>query len=353
MNRTKLLAILFPVQIVIVNILSFFPEFVEKYYSNGIFPYISSFERILLGWIGFSVGDIMYAILLILALRWFWKTRKTWRKQYKANLLKVAACLSVVYFAFTLIWALNYRRMPLHEKMGIEKEYTQEQLIDFTQRLIKKTNALHLQITHSDTVKVVIPYAINEIYDRSPQAYAQLAKTFPYFTYDHQSIKSSLMSVPQSYMGFGGYLNPFTNEAQVNIKIPLYNFPTTTCHEMSHQIGYANESEANFIGFMASTYSNDVYFKYSGYTFALRYCLGNIAKFDEAKAKSIAKGINKGIRKNFKESKDFNKKYESFIEDISEYIYDNYLKANEQKDGMETYSKFTGLLINYYKDKEL
>jgi hypothetical protein len=353
MTRTKLLAILFPVQIVIVNILSFFPGFVEHYYSNGIFPYISSTERVLLGWIGFSIGDILYGITLFLALRWIWKTRKTWKTAYKHNLLKIAACLSVVYFVFTILWALNYRRMPLYKKMGIEKDYTEQQLIDFTHKLIAKTNAIHLQITHNDTAKVIVPYDLKEIYNKAPQAYANLSKQFPEFTYEHKSIKSSLMSLAQSYMGFGGYLNPFTNEAQVNDMLPLYNQPTTTCHEMSHQIGYANESEANFIGFMASAHSDDLYFKYSAYSFALRYCIGNIDKFDEAKAKDIIKGVNKGIRKNFKESKNFSKKYESFIEDIFEYIYDHYLKANEQKDGLETYSKFTGLLVNYYKDKEL
>lgn len=353
MTRTRLLALLFPVQIVIVTILSFFPEFVEKYYSNGIFPYISRGERILFGWIGFSVGDIIYATVTILAIRWLWKKRKTWKKKYKDNLIQIAACLSVVYFLFTILWAMNYRRVPLYKKMGISKDYTEQQLIDFTNRLIPKANALHLQITQSDTIKVVMPYSVQDIYNKAPLAYASLQKQFPIFTYEHKSIKSSLMSVPQSYMGFGGYLNPFTNEAQVNIKIPLYNFPTTTCHEMSHQIGYANESEANFIGFMASAHSQDIYFRYSAYTFALRYCINNIAKFDEAKAKQIIKGVNPGIRKNFKESKDFSKKYESFIEDVFHYVYDHYLKMNEQKDGLETYSKFTGLLINYYADKEL
>lgn len=353
MTRTKLLAILFPVQIVIVNILSFFPEFVEKYYSDGIFPYISKTERILFGWIGFSIGDILYGLTFFFALRWLWKTRKTWKTGYKQNLFKVVACLSVVYFIFTMLWALNYRRMPLYKKMGIEKEYTEQELIDFTHKLIAKTNALHVQIVGNETVKVILPYSIEDIYNKAPEAYTELAKQFPEFSYEHKSIKSSLMSLAQSYMGFGGYLNPFTNEAQVNYMLPLYNQPTTTCHEMSHQIGYANESEANFIGFMASAHSNDIYFKYSAYSFALRYCIGNIAKFDETKAKEIIKLVNKGVRKNFKESKDFNAKYESFIEDIFEYIYDNYLKANEQKDGLETYSKFTGLLVNYYKDKEL
>ena len=132
MTRTKLLAILFPIQIVIVNILSFFPVFVETYYSNGIFPYISRAERVLFGWMGFSVGDILYGLALLLALHWVWKTRKTWKTSYKQNLLQIAACLSVVYFVFTLLWAMNYRRLPLHKKMGIEKEYTEQELIDLS-----------------------------------------------------------------------------------------------------------------------------------------------------------------------------------------------------------------------------
>jgi hypothetical protein len=34
-------------------------------------------------------------------------------------------------------------------------------------------------------------------------------------------------------------------------------------------------------------------------------------------------------------------------------FYDQYLKTNQQKDGIESYSKFVNLLINFYKDKEI
>ncbi|HEU4496459.1 MAG TPA: DUF3810 family protein, partial [Flavobacterium sp.] len=33
------------------------------------------------------------------------------------------------------------------------------------------------------------------------------------------------------------------------------------------------------------------------------------------------------------------------------YFYDTFLKANQQKDGLEGYSKFVGLLMGYYKGK--
>ncbi|MFL9845892.1 DUF3810 domain-containing protein [Flavobacterium rhizosphaerae] len=353
MSRTKALALLFPIQIVIINILGLFPGFIEKYYSNGIFPYISRFERIIFGWIGFSVGDVLYGAIILFAIRWLWIKRKTWKMQYKYNLLSVFAFLSVIYFLFNFLWALNYHRQPLHEKMHIEKEYTPEELISFTKLLITKANAAHYAITGNDTIAVKNPYTLQQVYEKSVTAYTELEKSFPSFAFSHESTKSSLISVPLSYMGFGGYLNPFTNEAQVNNTLPLYNLPTTTCHEMSHQIGYASESEANFIGYMASVKSNDKYFSYSGYTFALKYCLRNIEKIDEEKAKSLEPLINKGILKNFEQSEAYNKKYESFVEDIFKYIYDNYLKMNNQKDGLKAYSKFVGLLVNYYKDKDL
>ncbi|MBX9806659.1 MAG: DUF3810 family protein, partial [Flavobacteriaceae bacterium] len=33
-------------------------------------------------------------------------------------------------------------------------------------------------------------------------------------------------------------------------------------------------------------------------------------------------------------------------------FYDNFLKMNQQKDGMEGYSKFVNLMVNYYKVKD-
>lgn len=353
MKKKFILPLLLLLQVIIINILAQFPQFVEDYYSNGLYPYISKASRLLFGWTGISLGDIIYGIVIIFIIRWVWKTKGTWRVQYKTHLLTIVSFISVFYLLFQLLWGLNYIRVPLNEKFGIEKKYTPDELLAFTKELIAKANTVHLSITKNDSAKVVTPYTVEEIYSHSTTGYASLTKDYREFKYEHESIKSSLISVPLSYMGFGGYLNPFTNEAQVNEKLPLYNLPTTTCHEMSHQIGYASESEANFIGYMASIYNADPYFQYSGYTFALKYCLRNIAKIDEKKAESLLPSINYGIRQNFKESEAFNEKYSSFIEIFFEVFYDNFLKLNKQEDGMETYSKFVGLLVNYYKEKEL
>ncbi|GIZ09416.1 hypothetical protein FUMI01_21430 [Flavobacterium sp. UMI-01] len=181
----------------------------------------------------------------------------------------------------------------------------------------------------------------------SLEGYKQLAKTHPFFTYNHLSIKKSLISLPLTYMGFSGYLNPFTNEAQVNDLIPMYQFPIVTVHEMAHQIGYASESECNFIGVLAATQHPNLYFQYSGYSFALRYCLGNWQMRDKKTLESLLKTIHPGVLQNYQESENFWKKYESPIETAFHVFYDQFLKANQQTEGMNSYSKFLNLLLDY------
>ena len=348
-----LLPILLFVQILLVKILSYFPDVVEKYYSNGLYPIIAKSSRTIFGLVQFSVGDILYFIVIFLLLRWLWFSRKTWRKEWKNNLLRVLSFLSVFYFLFHILWALNYHRVTLSEKMNIATDYSDEQLLPFTKRLIAKTNELHLKIPSNTLQKVQVPLTQDQIFKMNLNGYEKIAKQYTYFNYDHLSIKRSLISLPLSYMGFSGYLNPFTNEAQVNDLVPMYSFPATSCHEMAHQLGYASESEANFIGYLAAVHNDDLYIQYSGYTLALRYCLRNWEKRDQIIAKELYKTVNTGIISNFKESRDFWVQYESFIETGFKIFYDNFLKLNKQDDGLDSYSKFVNLVVNYYENRQL
>src|SRR5580692_12897290 len=48
-----------------IRIFSRFPEAVEKYYSNGLYPVTARIQRLLFGWVPFSVGDIFYGATAI------------------------------------------------------------------------------------------------------------------------------------------------------------------------------------------------------------------------------------------------------------------------------------------------
>lgn len=350
--RTKyILSILLFVQVVLLQVLPYFSLQVELYYSNGFYPIVSQFLRLTIGRIPFSFGDLMYIILIGFILKWLWNQRKSWKLKWKSNILSLLSFVSVFYFLFHSLWALNYYRQPLFEKMEIKKDYSDADLLAFTKKLIIKTNAIQKQLAKNDSLKVSFPYSQNQVFKMNLNGYKKLAKEHSYFTYTHLSIKKSMISLPLTYMGFGGYLNPFTNEAQVNYLGPMYSFPMTANHEMAHQMGYASESECNFIGFLASVKNDNLYIQYSGYSMALRYCLSNWQAKDETVFKQLLKTVHPGILKNYKESEHFWKQYDTIIDKGFHAFYDQFLKVNQQKDGMEGYSKFVNLMVNYYKEK--
>jgi len=270
------LALFLIIQIVIIRCLPFFPEIVERFYSNGLYSITSKSLRYAFGWLPFSFGDIFYGVLLFLAIRWGIKNRKRIFKDTKTWLIDVISTISLVYFAFHIFWGFNYYRLPIHKKLNIDNEYSTEALIEVTKQLIIKSNTLHSQLNSNDTLRVEFPYSKKELLKKIPLGYDALSKTYPHLAYNAVSIKTSLFSLPLTYQGFSGYLNPISNEAQVDGLIPIFKYATTASHEVAHQLGYAAENEANFIGCLATIHHEDIYINYAGYTFALRHCLSEI-----------------------------------------------------------------------------
>ena len=122
MQRKYIFPLFLLIQILVLQIIKFFPEFVERFYSNGMYVWVSKISRATLGKIPFSVGDIIYGIVIIYILKSIWNSRKSWRFEKRNAALKILSLLSVVYFLFHFLWAMNYYRQPLFEKMKIERD---------------------------------------------------------------------------------------------------------------------------------------------------------------------------------------------------------------------------------------
>ncbi len=351
-SKTKLfLTLLLPVQIILIKVISFFPAFIEHFYSNGIFIYTSKLLRYVFGWIPFSFGDILYCVVIIMILRFFIKKVFKRGVAWKEIILDIGATLSLVYACFHMLWGMNYYRLPLHEILKIDDQYTEEELIKVSEALIVKANHLHAKLEINDSLPIRIPYSKEEVFEKTVPAYNQLNGIFPELNYHPKSIKTSILSLPLTYMGFSGYLNPITNEAQVNGLILNYKAPTTSCHEGAHQFGFAKENEANFIAALTTIKYDDIYFNYSGTTFALKFCLNDLYLRNEEKAICLIEELRPGIRKNYREVNEFWDSYKNPLEPIFKGTYDSYLKVNNQPDGMDTYSYVVALLVNYYKTK--
>lgn len=352
-NKKRSLALSLIPAIICVKLLAFFPEFVETYYSGTLYQYISKVFRFTLGWLPFSFGDIVYGLGIIFVLRWLVVNRRRVLKDFKEWLIDVFAAVSVLYIAFHILWGFNYYRLPLHENLNLEADYSTEALVAVTKKLIAKSNSIHTEITKDSAVKVSLPYSKQEIVNLVPEGYALLKEKFPHLNYSPVSIKSSLFSLPLTYMGFSGYLNPLTNEAHVDALIPKFKYPTTASHEVAHQLGYAAENEANFIGCLVTTNHDNIYFRYSGYTFGLRHCLHEVYRRNPELYETLLATINYGVLENYKEVRAFWDRYQNPMEPIFKETYNTYLQANSQQDGMKSYSYVVALLVNYFKDKTL
>lgn len=352
-NRTSLiLAILLPIQFIAIKIISQFPDFVETWYSMGLYPYISKIMRFSLGIFPFSIGDLLYTFFIISIIRWLYIRFKTKFRGFTKWSLDLLATFSILYACFHLFWGFNYYRLPLHRTLRIKNTYTTEELVLLTETLIKKSNQIHAGLVDNDSLKVDYNFTKAALFKKTIDGYGSLAVDYPKLTYEGSSLKRSLYSLPLTYMGFNGYLNPLTNEAQVNTLIIRSKIPTTASHEIGHQLGFAKENEANFIACLATMKNPDPYFQYAGFTFALRYCLNELYVRDRVKADELLKKIHPGILANYKEVREFWESHKNPLEPIFQVTYNGFLKANNQAEGMKSYSYVVALLVNYFDDVE-
>ncbi len=343
---------LFP-QIILVKWLGYYTDIIEKFYSTGLYPALSKVFRLVFGWIPFSVGDLIYFVLLLLTLIYLFKN---WKRifHYKLKFLRdVLLVLSVAYFTFHFMWGLNYYREPLAVKLELTETKNYEDLVFFTEQLVQKTNEAQLIITKDSSSAVHIPYSQKEMFAITLSGYKSFEKKHPFLGYRTPSIKTSLFSKGLTYMGYAGYLNPFTNEAQVNGLLPNFRFPVVAGHEIGHQLGYSAENETNFIGYLVTASNEDNYFKYAAYAYALGYCLNDIRRGDKDVFERILNQLNPGVKANFQEMNDFWNRYENPMEPVFKSVFNSFLKANNQTQGIKSYNAVVSLLVAYHKQYPL
>ena len=156
------------------------PDWIEKFYSKGIYIWISQFFRSLFGWIPFSVGEIIYTLLFFLIFRYLILKRKKIKALPLSFLRDTIMVLSVFYFTFHLLWGLNYYRTPLSETLSIKEEASFEEIKGLTKALLVKTNELQLQITGDSITMVKVPYTRNEIFEKTISSYNEVDRYWPF-----------------------------------------------------------------------------------------------------------------------------------------------------------------------------
>ncbi|RAJ88124.1 uncharacterized protein DUF3810 [Chitinophaga dinghuensis] len=322
------------------------------FYFNGWYKWTSAVFRQLTGIVPFSVGDVIYTLWIITGIFYLLKLcykliRMEWAMAGYQALKGIHALLNL-FLAFLVLWGLNYERQPLTpDTRLVSGPYNTDQLYRLSDTLVQLVNRDKLLL--GDTGSVTGPDTSTvPVFKRAVMAYDAAAGRWPAFRYEHPSIKKALFGEWLNYTGTTGYLNPWTNEAQVNTASPEVMLPFITCHEIAHQLGYAPEEDANFVGYLAATSTTDSRFRYSANLEMFLYSVRQLSWRDTTLASQVWHKAVPGVRKDYKAIVQFYRKYEGKVDDYSAMFYDQYLKANKQLKGIRSYSEVTGWLITYF-----
>lgn len=328
-----------------------YPAAVERYYSEGFYPVICHILHPVFNIFPFSFGDVVYLIVIgYLFYAVYRLIRFCLKKQFKnAGLfvLKLTIGFEAAILAFYLFWGMNYFRIPAGDRLKLnDTTYTTADLMRVTTILIDSANTTRARLTPAD-----LSQTNSQVYKTAIAAIKKLSDDSASFRTYFPDIKPSLLTPLLNYMGTSGYYDPFTGEAQINYQVPLVTRPVTACHELSHQVGFAFEDEANFAGYLAGIHSKDRLLRYSAYNMAVEEFMTDLYFRDSLLNKKLKPLISPEVHNDYKAERAYWRKYESQINAFTSVFYDNFLKVNNQPQGLKTYNNMVLLVMAMYKEK--
>jgi hypothetical protein len=351
---------------ILVSIISFIvfnlsQKATENVYSKKIFPIIIKIQTLITGYLPFSLIElIIILIIIILLLILFIAIKSLIKKTFKYPLnkkllktiiLRLIILISILYFSFLILWGFNYNRFKY--KNTETKEYSIEELTSLCNYLTEETNSLREKVKEDENGVMIISGSMKNTLKRASYGYDIMSESDNRFKKNFGYTKSIYFSEILMYLGLSGFYSPLTGEANINTLSPDSYIPHTICHEMAHQFGFAREDEANYIGFLACKNNKYNDYKYSGYFSMLIYTMNSLYDADENKFYEIRETYSKGLINDIENVNKTYSSYDTVLEDLSDKINDTYLKANQQSNGINSYSDVIYLLIQDYKNNTI
>ncbi|GHE31574.1 hypothetical protein GCM10017764_13370 [Sphingobacterium griseoflavum] len=331
----------------LLELLKQYPGAVEQYYSQGFYPWFSYLPKWLVGWIPFSVGDLFYIVALLsflfLLVRAIVRlSRRQWQGAWLCA-LRVFTCSVLLYGYFYVSWGMNYYRIPLQVQLQLQVDsLDQHDYLDILDRYIDTLNKLRAQI---DTTALDRAHVQEELATMMKQK----VEFLPMLSRTQVRAKNPLSSEMVSYFTVTGYLNPFTQEVQVNAVAPSTSYPFTVVHELAHQMGIGFEDECNFIAFLALHDHSNLRYRYAAYYETVAYLLRPLYFQDEQQYRAYANKLTGAVKKDYLVDRLFWQRYRGPVDRLMGFFYGNYLKHNNQPEGVARYSLMSRLVVAWDK----
>ncbi|MFZ4261178.1 DUF3810 domain-containing protein [Sphingobacterium sp. HJSM2_6] len=317
---------------------------VEQYYSRLFYPIFSEIPKFLVGWFPWSVGDIVYACLFIFLLCYLFQVirelvKRNVKLAFQRLLAFVAAVLSI-YLYFNISWGINYNRTAIAKEMKLDLDTVL--LNDHIQILTKHIEQVNILREKLSFEKYPLS-AINEEVMRIMQE----DLVFPMLSKTQIQIKSPINNTLASYFGVSGYFNPFTHEAHANTQMPKASYPFMVAHELAHQMGIGFEDECNFIAYVKLHQQENPKLAYAAYYESVNYLLRSLYLVDQHEFEKMKSLLSEQVLSDLKEEQKYWKNYTGWLTSLSSLFYDQYLKHNNQAEGMARYGMVSRLIIAY------
>ena len=304
---------------------------------SGVFPF-SFFELLLILFIPIA------ALIIFVGLR-----VGTDRRRRVRYILALISLISLIASSYVYTLGVAYRTEPLADKLGIEnKSDIETDELYATALLVRdKVNEYSPLVEFRDG-ESIMGYSMDELSSKLANAYDAFLEDYPIFKNYYSRVKPVLLSTVMSDAGITGIYSFFTGEANVNIEYPDCDLPFTAAHELAHARGFGRENEANFLAFLACSYSDDSYIKYSGYLNLYSYLASALSRTDKEKYKELMSGLSERALSDIRASAEVTRAHSgSLLGKINDKANDIYLKTNGT-DGTVSYGYVVRLAVAYY-----
>ena len=308
-----------------------------EWYSVNIYSFITGTIGRLSGAVPFSVAEAAVCILPLIIIADIVRCRK----KLSAALLHIVLIASVLFFLYAANCGINYHRNTFADQEALASaKFTEDQLADFCGYIAERLEECGSEPGYPKG---------KELADAARLSMNGLSENHPSLRGYYPAPKQlSLLSRAFSSMGVSGIYSPFTVEANINGEMPDMEKPFTACHELSHLRGYMNEGEANYIGWLACIESDDPAFNRSGWLIGWMYAGGALKRVDPERYDRLCENLPSYAASEIGENRLFWSSHETRAAEVQDRVNDAYLKANDQKEGIQSYGMLTTLMLMHY-----
>lgn len=345
----------FIVQIIIYLILFSFQQANDFIIHHITFP-ISGFIARITNAISFPVGELFYLFLAFIGIYFLVRLIKiSFKKREKLPqlLTQILIFVNVIYFVYMFAWGIMYKKETLtfdSKEIKIDPKILKTIYCEELNKAIYSRNL----IKHSGKKTIQFESTLNDYnaeFFKLQVHLKELNWLKNYRFLEHAHYKLSNISMMQNYLGILGYYNPFSVEANLNRYNTNLKQPSTMFHEYGHQMGFASESEANFLAYYLGSKSKNPEINYAVYYKSVYSLLGAIYKSDPYFVKMELDNMHPKIVADRKAEIDYYAKYEGKTSDTFSELNNQFLKANDQE-GTISYSKYVELIYYLHQTKK-